>query len=296
MTFSPVTIDAICLGLFGFSGMIGIFRGFTKELLSLFTWLLSIGLTYIFHDHFIHIALSYIKNPFIAKSIVSSVMFITLYIVFNIIVYLIVSLIKDSILSGLDRTLGFFYGFLRGYIILVLVHQSACLFFSNKIFPDEFKGSFFYEYIENGSIYLNQALPDQVKAYFDRNEHSLKPLDIDKHLSANKVASPVQQLSNGLFNTQKNVNSILSNMNTNIEEVEKFAKLKPKIDTEELEKISGTSKEQQKALGKFFAASKDTEVESEENIDEKIEHPTQPQTPKQSPKTTEIEDALDRLF
>lgn len=294
MTFSAVTVDTICLGLFALSGIIGLFRGFTKELLSLCSWFLSISLTYIFHDHFIHLALAYIKNPFIAKSIVSIIMFMSIYICMSIIVYLIVSLIKDSILSGIDRTLGFFYGFCRGYIILVFIHQAAYLFFSNTIFSNEFRKSFFYDYIENGSNYLNQVLPNQVKTYFDRSDSSLKDLDLKKHLDSNKAISSMEKIGKQLLNTQSSVDRLLENRN--ISEVEKFAKLKPKIDSSESENGVGISKEQQRALGKFFAASKNTDITSSENIEEQ-EISSQLQPSQQQPSNAnDIDVALDKLF
>ncbi|MBA4249169.1 MAG: hypothetical protein C0432_00400 [Candidatus Puniceispirillum sp.] len=280
MTMSPITIDTLCLSLFALSGIVGIFRGFTKELLSLFTWFLSIGITYIFHEQFLHLALGYIKNPFIAKSIVSFVMFIALYIILNIIVYFIVSLIKDSILSGLDRTLGFFYGFLRGYIILVIIHQSVCLFFSTSIFPEILQKSFFYEYVENGSAYLNQALPDQVKSYFDRNEKSLQ------------TTASHQSFGSQLKDTQNNVQKLLRNMNTNSAEVEKFAKLKPSIDSSQSDVIPGTSTEQQKSLGRFFASQGLDVPDSEEMLAEKIDESKE--NPRQN--GDELNDALEKLF
>lgn len=283
---SPITIDTICLSLFALSGIIGIFRGFTKELLSLFTWFLSIGITYIFHDQFLHLALGYIKNPFIAKSIVSFVMFISLYIILNIIVYFIVSLIKDSILSGLDRTLGFFYGFLRGYIILVLVHQFVCLFFSSQVFPDVLKKSFFYEYVESGSLYLNQALPDQVKSYFDRNEQSLQNIGSKSSFETNsRVASSLKE-------TQNNVQQLLKNMNTNSAEVEKFAKLKPRIDSSQMDAIAGTSKEQQKSLGRFFASQGLDLPDSDESVKKETIN-----SPEKLPQhDDELNDVLGKLF
>lgn len=131
-------LDVIFLIIIGISALVGIARGMTKELLSIFGWILAAA------------ALFYLVpllNPFTEKYIASKMLSnlvtgMTVLIVFSIIWVLTVdklaSAIRSSKLSALDRIFGFVFGMARGAIIIILI----ALMFSTLIPAETQKGAF----------------------------------------------------------------------------------------------------------------------------------------------------------
>ena len=103
------------------SGVISFARGFTKEFLSLFLWLVSfiaaISLEYLATPKINE----FIGNEEISKIISYVVVFIIFIFVGGILIKFISKIVKWSGASGFDRFLGVLFGLIRGSIVLFVI-------------------------------------------------------------------------------------------------------------------------------------------------------------------------------
>jgi membrane protein required for colicin V production len=103
------------------SGVISFARGFTKEFLSLFLWLVSfiaaISLEYLATPKINE----FIGNEEISKIISYVVVFIIFIFVGGIVIKFISKIVKWSGASGFDRFLGVLFGLIRGSIVLFII-------------------------------------------------------------------------------------------------------------------------------------------------------------------------------
>ena len=113
--------DWIILGVVIASGIISLFRGFTKEFLSLFLWVFSfiaaISLEYLVSPFIT----GYIGNPEISKIGAYVVIFVACIFIGGIVINMISKLIKWSGVSGFDKFLGVLFGMARGLIVIFII-------------------------------------------------------------------------------------------------------------------------------------------------------------------------------
>ena len=77
--------------------------------------------------------------------------------------------VKYSGLGGLDSIFGFFFGFIRSYIICVLVFSTIHIVYNYSKWPINTDKPYAFPYIEKGSIYLLKVFPNE-KNYQDSKE------------------------------------------------------------------------------------------------------------------------------
>ena len=144
-------------------------KGFVLSLLAASKWILAYIVTIILFPK--------IKPYF--KDIIDSeyVLDITLGITIFVLVIFIILMINKGIgkavkysgLGGLDSTFGFFFGFIRGYIICVLIFSTIDIIYNYNKWPININKSYTFSYIEKGSNYLLKEFPNE-KKYQDSKE------------------------------------------------------------------------------------------------------------------------------
>ena len=124
------------------SGIISLFRGFTKEFLSLFLWVFSF-LTAISLEYLVSPFISsYIGNPEISKIGAYIVIFVACIFAGGLVINMISKLIKWSGVSGFDKFLGVLFGMGRGLIVIFIIFllmpsglKNSDLMLNSKISP-----------------------------------------------------------------------------------------------------------------------------------------------------------------
>lgn len=102
------------------SALIGVFRGFVKEVFSLATWLVALSLAYLFRDQVgAALPLGEGVSPTISSLAGGALIFVTALILGGLFSSLVHKLVKVTGLSGTDRTLGVVFGLLRGCILIL---------------------------------------------------------------------------------------------------------------------------------------------------------------------------------
>ena len=151
--------DLVILFVVGSSGIISLFRGFTKEFLSLLLWIFAffaaVGLQGIVTPKIIEI----IGNPEASKIIASVIIFLISIIVGGFLINLISRVVKWSGMSGFDKFMGVLFGVGRGLIVILAVYfllpsnlKESEIFTSSKISP------FFEDFLPILEEYIEELL------------------------------------------------------------------------------------------------------------------------------------------
>ena len=72
-------------------------------------------------------------------------------------------------IGGLDTTFGFFFGFIRAYIISVFIFSGVHVVYNYDKWPINSNKSYIFPYLEKGSNYLLKEFPNE-KTYQDSKE------------------------------------------------------------------------------------------------------------------------------
>ena len=129
-----VIFDISILAFIFLSAILAFSRGFFQEFLSLVSWLGAIILSYYFSKYFVDILEGMIGNLIISKIVSYVLVFILCVFTLSYFTSIFSSKIKNSAVGMIDRSLGFFFGIIRGYILLCM-GLFAFYFFFNQNHP-----------------------------------------------------------------------------------------------------------------------------------------------------------------
>lgn len=120
-----IWVDYCILVAIALSVLIGIYRGMTRELLGLGTWVLALGLAFFFADETSEWLARYISDPSLRLLTACVILFLLGLLIGALATSLLVETIRNSPLSGADRTLGGGFGLLRALVIVSLAVMLA---------------------------------------------------------------------------------------------------------------------------------------------------------------------------
>lgn len=114
-------LDSAILGIVGLSTIIGIYRGLTREVLSLASWAIAILFALKFCTQLAPHFEKYVAIPELRLALAFLAIFLVLIIIGAGVNFLISSMVRKTVLSGTDRLLGLFFGASRGVFVAVLL-------------------------------------------------------------------------------------------------------------------------------------------------------------------------------
>ena len=144
-------------------------KGFVLSILSLAKWLLAYVITLIIFPR----VKPYLKDIIDNEYVLDIGLGITIFIVVIFFVLMINKGISKAIrytgIGNLDTVFGFFFGFLRAYIISVCVFSGIHIVYNYEKWPININKSYVFPYLEKGSNYLLKEFPDE-KTYQNSKE------------------------------------------------------------------------------------------------------------------------------
>ena len=126
--------DFLILFFIIISAFFSFLRGFSHESLSLINWVLALFASYNFGGKFTNLINKFINNLFFSNGISYLLTFLIIFIFFSFLTKKISNLIKKSQIGFVDRTGGFFFGILRGYLFVCLCFFSFHFFYKGNKF------------------------------------------------------------------------------------------------------------------------------------------------------------------
>ena len=144
-------------------------NGFVLSVLSLAKWILAYIITLIIFPR----VKPYLENIIDNEYILDVGLGITIFVVVIFLVLMINKGISKAIrytgIGSLDTVFGFFFGFLRAYIITVCIFSAIHIVYNHDKWPININKSYTFPYLEKGSNYLLKEFPDE-KTYQDSKE------------------------------------------------------------------------------------------------------------------------------
>lgn len=204
-------VIAVILMLFS---LIGLVRGFFKEISSIINWFGSFYLTSKFKPLIKPLFEDKIQIPFLLDMVVNIVVFVGLIIILSIITNYLSVILKKLIPSSLNGTLGFLLGLLKGALLSLLIIAFMKTVY-DKNTPKYLENSVVYTSISSDDIFvdmLNNIFGDFAK---EKTEKEIN----DK---INKVKKDI--VENISDNLEKKVNDVIDttkeNIKNNIEDID----------------------------------------------------------------------------
>ena len=144
-------------------------KGFVLSILSAAKWLLAYVITLFLFPK----AKPYVEDIIDNEYILDIALGISLFVVVIFIILLINKGISKAVtysgLGKLDRIFGFFFGFVRAYVIVVCIYTTINIIYNHKKWPINLDDAFTYAWVEKGSNYLIKEFPDK-KEYEETKE------------------------------------------------------------------------------------------------------------------------------
>ena len=144
-------------------------KGFVLSILSMAKWLLAYVITLIIFP----IVKPYLKDIIDSEYVLDIGLGITIFIIVIFLVLMVNKGISKAIsysgIGSLDTVFGFFFGFIRAYIISIFIFSGIHIVYNYDKWPLNLDKSYIFPYLEKGSNYLLKEFPNE-KTYQDSKE------------------------------------------------------------------------------------------------------------------------------
>ena len=144
-------------------------KGFVLSVLAMAKWLLAYILTLIIFPRIKPYVKDIIDNEYILDIVLGLLIFVIIIFLVLLISKGISKAIKYTGLGTLDSIFGFFFGFVRSYIIAICLFSAIHIVYNYDKWPTNLNKSYIFPYLEKGSNYLLKEFPNE-KSYQDSKE------------------------------------------------------------------------------------------------------------------------------
>ena len=144
-------------------------KGFVLSLIAASKWLLAYILTLIVFPRVKPLVEGIIDSEYVLDIILGIGIFVIIIFLILMINKGIGKAVTYSGLGTLDKIFGFFFGFLRSYVICVCIFSTISIIYNYEKWPIDFEKSFTFSYVEKGSNYLIKEFPNE-ENYNDAKE------------------------------------------------------------------------------------------------------------------------------
>ena len=136
-------------------------KGFVLSLIAASKWLLAYVITLIIFPKIKPLVEGIIDSEYVLDIILGVGIFVIIIFLILMINKGIGKAVTYSGLGTLDKIFGFFFGFLRSYIICVCIFSTISIIYNHDKWPMNLEKSFTFPYVEKGSNYLIKEFPNE---------------------------------------------------------------------------------------------------------------------------------------
>ena len=144
-------------------------RGFILSILSMAKWLLAYVITLMLFPRIKPYVENIIDNEYVLDVGLGIAIFIVVIFLVLIVNKGISKAVRYTGIGGLDTTFGFFFGFIRAYIISICIFSGIHIVYNYDKWPVNIDKSYAFPYLEKGSNYLIKEFPNE-KTYQESRE------------------------------------------------------------------------------------------------------------------------------
>ena len=141
-------------------------KGFVLSILSMAKWLLAYIITLLIFPRIKPYLEDVIDNEYVLDIGLGVAIFVVVIFLVLMINKGISKAVNYTGIGNLDAVFGFFFGFLRAYIISVCIFSGIHIVYNYDKWPINVDKSYVFPYLEKGSNYLLKEFPDE-KTYQD---------------------------------------------------------------------------------------------------------------------------------
>ncbi|MEN2494613.1 MAG: hypothetical protein TECD_00517 [Hyphomicrobiaceae bacterium hypho_1] len=167
-------LDIALLAITSISGLLAMYRGFTREILSIVSWIMAACAVFYFIFYQKNATSYFVQTTGISPQLAQIVLGGVIFLIVLYSVHLITSRISDAILDGplgvIDRLLGLIFGIARGFLLVVIPYMFWYGILSPQSIEKDFwiKNSLSRPYIESTgsalSSYIQNVLPNDLNS------------------------------------------------------------------------------------------------------------------------------------
>ena len=144
-------------------------KGFVLSILSMAKWLLAYVITLILFPRIKPYVEDIIDNEYVLDVGLGIAIFIVVIFLVLLVNKGISKAVKYTGMGSLDTTFGFFFGFVKAYIISVCIFSGIHIVYNHDKWPINLDKSYTFPYLEKGSNYLIKEFPNE-KTYQESKE------------------------------------------------------------------------------------------------------------------------------
>ncbi len=166
-------LDVILIAIMLISGLLAMVRGFTREVLSIFSWAMAAVAALYLTPKYANLLDPYISNPSIAQIAFAAGVFIITLIVVSLITFRVSDSVLDSRVGAFDRTLGFIFGLARGFLLVAIVFILFTALARDQ--PDWVRNARSFPILESTQRAIESLLPMNPEQYLPGRQQDEQP-------------------------------------------------------------------------------------------------------------------------
>lgn len=154
-------IDWVFIVVILLSTLIGLWRGFVREALSLATWVFAFWLAWVFSDEAAGWFARWVETPSLQMVSGFALLFVVVLIVGALVNHFAAIALERTGLTGTDRAVGTAFGLLRGVVLVTAVVLAGMLVNLDR--DPWWQQSMFIGYFEPVAVWLTDFFPASIR-------------------------------------------------------------------------------------------------------------------------------------
>lgn len=165
MPLPMLWVDYLIIGIVLVSALIGLFRGFFREIIALVAWIAAFLVAIHFADAASRLLETSIQTPSLRKAVAGTGLFVLVLLLGGIAGFLVGKLVSGSGLAGTDRAIGGIFGIVRGAALVIILMLLAAL----TPMPQDpwWRDSQFIPRLEPYAVWVRGLLPAELARHFE---------------------------------------------------------------------------------------------------------------------------------